>query len=83
MSKSGGSPFESERFQKTEELAQAAFALQELRYLAWEALKAWDNTSLRKAQRTGKAGQAMEALRAGLSGRDRRPIMGQSEATDA
>ncbi len=53
-------------FDKTAELARAAFALQELRYLAWTALKAWDNMSLRKAQQNGPTGVAMEALRANL-----------------
>lgn len=51
---------------KVAELARAAFALQELRYLAWTALKAWDNMSLRRAQQTGTTGAAMEAMRAAL-----------------
>jgi hypothetical protein len=53
-------PFESERFQKTEELARAASALQELRYLAWTALKVWDSKS-----RIGMT-SSMEAMRAVL-----------------
>jgi hypothetical protein len=57
--------FESERFQKTEELAQSAFALQELRYLAWTALKAYDRVVLRKAQHAALDGP-MEAMRAVL-----------------
>ncbi len=57
---------ESSEFRKTEELARAAFALQELRYRAWTALKHWDNMVLRKAQRTGPTAAAMEAMRAAL-----------------
>lgn len=63
---SGSQYRESSEFRKTEELAQAAFALQELRYLAWTALKGWDAMSLRKAQRTGPTAAAMEALRVAL-----------------
>lgn len=49
----------------TERLAKAAFALQELRYHAWMALKAYDAVSLRKAQRAALDGP-MEAIRSAL-----------------
>ena len=65
MGQSGDSPFENERFRKTEELAKAAFALQELRYLAWTALKAFDVVSQSKAQHAALDGP-MEAMRAAL-----------------
>ena len=65
MGQGGDSPFESERFRKTEELAKTALALQELRYLAWTALKAFDGVSLRKAQHAALDGP-MEAMRAVL-----------------
>ena len=50
---------------KVAELARAAFALQELRYLAWTALKAYDAVSFRKAQHAALDGP-MEAMRAAL-----------------
>jgi hypothetical protein len=52
----------SSEFRKTEELAKAAMALAELRYLAWTALKAFDNVSFRKAQHAALDGP-MEAMR--------------------
>lgn len=71
MGQYGGSP----EFRKTEELARAAFALQELRYLAWTALKAFDGVSLRKAQHAALDGP-MEAMRAALP--TEAPSRGQS-----
>lgn len=67
---------DSPEFRKTEELAKAAFALQELRYLAWQALKAFDNVSLRKAQHAALDGP-MEAMRAALPAEP--PSRGQNE----
>jgi hypothetical protein len=49
---------ESSEFRKTEELARAALALQELRYLAWMALKAFDSHAALDSP--------MEAIRAAL-----------------
>ncbi len=69
---------DSAEFRKTEELARAAFALQELRYLAWTALKQWDAMVLRKAQRTGATTAAMEAMRAALP--TEAPSRGRSES---